>query len=96
MKKMCKHCKTHTNHKVAQNKKKTASSLRVGSKYRARGRGLARGVGNHGKYSRPAIGKWKRTGAKSSKKTDLRFTCATCKKSSAQSSGIRAKRVEFI
>ena len=96
MKRLCKKCKTHTTQKVTQNKKKTASSLRVGSKYRARKRGLARGVGGYGKYSKPAIGKWKRTGAKSSKKTDLRYVCSTCKKSSAQSSGIRAKRVELV
>jgi large subunit ribosomal protein L44e len=96
MKRLCKTCKTHTEHKVAQNKKKTASSLKKGSKYRARLRGRARGVGNLGRYSKPAVTKFKRTGSKSTKKTDLRYTCATCKKMSQQASGIRAKRVEFI
>jgi large subunit ribosomal protein L44e len=95
-KRLCKHCKTHTDHKVAQTKTKKARSLSKGSKYRARKKGAARGVGSLGRYSRPAVSKWKRTGAKSSKKTDLRFTCAVCKKASAQSSGIRAKRVELI
>ena len=95
-KRLCKTCKKHTAHKVAQNKKRTASSLSQGSKYRARKRGLARGVGSLGRYSKPAVTKFKRTGAKSTKKTDLRFTCGECKKSSTQSTGIRAKRVEFI
>ncbi|MBS3127069.1 50S ribosomal protein L44e [Candidatus Woesearchaeota archaeon] len=95
-KRFCKNCKSHTEHKVAQNKKKAASSLSVGSKYRARLRGRARGIGGHGRYSKPAVTKFKRTGAKNTKKTDLRYTCSKCKKSSAQASGIRAKRVEFI
>ena len=96
MKRLCKHCRKHTEHKVAQNKKKKASSLSRGSKYRAKKRGLARGTGGHGRYSKPAVTKFKRTGAKSTKKTDLRYTCSSCKKVSCQASGIRAKRVEFI
>jgi len=95
-KRMCKTCKKHTEHKVAQNKKRKASSLSRGSKYRARKRGLARGVGNLGRYSKPAVTKFKRAGVKSTKKTDLRYTCTTCKKISCQSQGIRAKKVEFI
>ncbi|HLD00728.1 MAG TPA: 50S ribosomal protein L44e [Candidatus Nanoarchaeia archaeon] len=96
MKRLCKFCKKHTEHKVAQNKKKTPSSLSHGSKYRARLRGQARGVGGWGRYSKPAITKFKRAGAKSSKKTDLRYTCNVCKKSSVQSKGIRSKKVEFV
>ena len=95
-KRLCKHCKKHTEQKVSQNKRKTASSLTKGSKYRARKRGQARGTGGHGRYSKPAVTKFKRTGAKNTKKTDLRYTCTVCKKVSCQSSGIRAKRVEFI
>tara|TARA_Y100000310_G_scaffold332013_1_gene406720 strand:+ start:1523 stop:1831 length:309 start_codon:yes stop_codon:yes gene_type:complete len=95
-KRLCKTCKKHTEQKVAQNKKKTASSLSKGSKYRARKRGLARGTGGLGRYSKPAVTKFKRTGAKNTKKTDLRYTCSVCKKMSCQATGIRAKRVEFI
>ena len=95
-KRLCKTCKTHTEHKVAQNKRRTARSLSLGSKYRAKRRGLARGNGGHGKYSKPAVTKFKRAGAKNTKKTDLRYTCQKCKKSSCQASGIRAKRVEMI
>ncbi len=96
MKRLCRTCKTHTEHKVAQNKKRSSSPLSKGSKYRARKRGLARGVGSLGRYSKPAVTKFKRTGAKNTKKTDLRYTCNVCKKSSMQKSGIRAKKVEFI
>mgnify|MGYP002642641151 CR=1 FL=1 len=95
-KKLCRKCKTHTEHKIAQNKRKTASSLSKGSKVRARRRGLARGVGSHGRYSKPAVTKFKRTGAKATKKTDFRYTCQVRKKSSVQASGIRSKRVELI
>jgi ribosomal protein L44E len=96
MKRLCKYCRKHTQQKVAQNKKRTASSLSKGSKYRARLRGEARGVGGHGRYSKPAVTKFKRSGAKNTKKTDIRYTCSECKKMAPQAVGIRAKRVEFI
>ncbi|MCB9362290.1 50S ribosomal protein L44e [Candidatus Woesearchaeota archaeon] len=96
MNRYCPKCKKHTEHKVEQAKKRTASSLSYGSKYRARDRGSARGTGNLGRYSKPAISKFKMTGAKVSKKTDLRYVCKECKKTHMQNKGIRAKRVEFI
>lgn len=95
-KRHCKKCKTHTEHKVAQTKRKTASSLTYGSKYRARSRGSARGAGNLGRFSKPAITKFKMTGSKMSKKTDFRYTCTVCKKTSMQPKGIRARKVELI
>jgi len=96
MRRLCPYCRKHTEHKVSLNKKKMASSLKRGSKYRARLRGRARGIGNLGRYSKPAVTKFKRTGAKATKKTDFRYTCAVCKKSSQQPYGRRAKKVEFI
>ncbi len=94
-KRLCPHCKKHTEHKVAQSKKRQPSSLTYGSKYRAKKRGSARGAGNLGRYSKPAISKFKMTGKKLSKKSDLRFECKECKKSHAQRKGKRAKKVEF-
>ncbi|MBS3131913.1 50S ribosomal protein L44e [Candidatus Woesearchaeota archaeon] len=91
----CPYCKKHTEHKVSQNKKKTASSLTYGSKVRARLRGKARGTGNLGRYSKPAVTKFKMTGAKASKKTDFRYECKECKKSHMQKKGFRAKKIEF-
>ena len=96
IRKHCPHCKKHTEHKVYQNKKKAASSLTYGSKIRARKRGKARGTGNLGRYSKPAVTKFKMTGKKLSKKTDLRYECKECKKIQVQPYGIRAKKVEFV
>ncbi|MBN2566834.1 50S ribosomal protein L44e [Candidatus Woesearchaeota archaeon] len=93
---LCPYCKKHTEHKIAQTKKKNASSLSYGSKVRARRRGKARGTGNRGRYSKPAVTKFKLTGAKTTKKTDLRYQCKECKKQHVQPKGIRAKRIEFI
>jgi len=91
----CPYCKKHTQHKVALNKKKSPRSMTYGSKLRARRRGLARGLGNRGRYSKPAITKFKMTGKKTSKKTDLRYECSVCKKQHMRKKGFRAKRIEF-
>jgi len=98
VKRYCPYCKKHTEHKVASAKRKTPSSahpMGYGSKVRARLRGAARGHGNLGRYSKPAVSKFKMAGKKISKKTDLRYTCKACGKSHNQRKGIRAKRVEF-
>lgn len=94
-KRYCPKCKKHTEQKVAQSKKKKPSSLSYGSKVRAKKRGSSTGHGSRGRYSKPAITKWKMTGKKRTKKTDLRYQCPVCKKSTAQAKGIRAKKVEF-
>lgn len=95
VKRYCPYCKAHHEHKVTQNKKKNASALTYGSKVRARRRGSARGTGNQGRYSKPAVTKFKMTGSKTSKKTDLRYQCKECKKTHAQKKGIRAKKMEL-
>lgn len=91
----CPYCKKHTEHKVALNKRKNPRSMTYGSKLRARRRGSARGLGNLGRYSKPAITKFKMTGKKSSKKTDLRYECRECKKQHMQKKGFRTKKIEF-
>lgn len=96
IKRYCPYCRKHTEHKVSQTKKKAASSLKKGSKYRARDRGLARGTGNRGRYSKPAISNFKMTGKKNTKKTDTRYTCSVCKKTHVQKKGVRTKKVELI
>src|SRR3989344_1752151 len=97
-KRYCKHCKKSTKQKVSLVKSRGRSathSLSWGSSKRIKGRGNKRGSGNHGKYSKPAISKFKRTGAKVSKKVVLKFTCKDCGKSSQASQGFRAKRTVF-
>src|SRR3989339_705805 len=91
----CPRCKKHTEQKVLTVKKKQPSSLSYGSKIRARRRGAARGMGNLGRYSKPAITKFKMTGKKTTKKTDIRYQCVVCKKSTVQSQGMRLKKLEF-
>ena len=91
----CKKCRKHTEQKVSVTKKKAASTLSYGSKIRARRRGKARGHGNRGRYSKPAVTQFKRTGAKTTKKTDLRYECKECKKIWVQRKGMRTKKVEF-
>ena len=90
----CKKCKKHTLHKLSVVKGKERGSLKKGSIARARKRGRGQGYGNKGKWgSKPAISQFKMTGAKTSKKTNLKFTCDICKKSSLQRQGIRMKKV---
>ena len=96
IKRYCKFCKKHTDQKVSQNKRGSPSSLSYGSKSRARRRGVARGMGNRGRYSKPAVTKFKMTGKKMTKKSDLRYQCTECKKSTAQRKGNRAKKIELV
>jgi large subunit ribosomal protein L44e len=91
----CPFCRKHTEQKISQTKKRSPSSLSYGSKVRARRRGAARGMGNLGRYSKPAISQFKMTGAKTSKKTDFRLECKECKKSHVHQKSFRAKKVEF-
>lgn len=90
----CFHCHRHTLHKLSIVKGKDRGPLKRGSIQRAYKRGRGQGYGNLGRWgSKPAISKFKMTGAKTSKKTNLKFTCEVCNKSSLQRYGIRAKKV---
>lgn len=93
----CPKCRKHTEQEISLAKStRKRSSLSKGSIQRARKRGRARGYGNLGKYgSKPAISKWKRAGAKTSKKQDLRYKCKECNKIFIQKKGVRAKKTEF-
>jgi len=95
LKRYCPFCKKHTEHKLTQTKKRQPSAFGYGSKVRAKRRGAARGLGNLGRYSKPAISQFKMTGKKASKKTDFRLECKECKKSHVQVHNNRAKKVEF-
>jgi len=96
IKRFCPHCKKHTDQKieiVSSGHKR--GSMRRGGKARMQKRGLWRGFGGHGKYSKPAIGSWKRK-IKNIKKTNLMFTCQTCKKSMGQKYGDRAGKFQLV
>ena len=96
MRRLCPYCKKHTPHKVTIAKKKTPGSAHPLSKGSQKRRNFGKGKGNLGtRGSKPALSKFKMTGAKQSKKTDFRYECSQCKKQHTQKSGVRAKKVEL-
>lgn len=98
MKRYCPKCNKHTVQKVKQEKnrgKNKTHPMSAGSRSRVEARGLWRGFGNMGKYSKGAINKWKRYNKKRTKKTDLRYECTVCKYTTMQKSGIRVGKLVF-
>jgi large subunit ribosomal protein L44e len=90
-KRYCPFCKKKTEQKVKTQSTGKASTLKRGAKQRARLRGLFRGIGNKGRFSRmknQAKGKRKTT-----KKTAIVYTCSECKKSKDQKSGKRTSKL---
>ena len=88
----CPYCNKKTKQKIniisTGNKRGT---LTRGSISRAKKRDLGRGIGNKGKWcSKPAVSKFKRK-TKTNKKTNIMYTCQTCKKSQYRK-GRRNKR----
>ncbi|MEM1535504.1 MAG: 50S ribosomal protein L44e [Candidatus Pacearchaeota archaeon] len=91
----CKFCRKHTEQKIEQvSSARARGSLKRGSPSRAKLRGLNRGYGNLGRFSKPPITKWKRK-TKSTKRTNLIFTCTVCGKSTPQKAGIRVSKLEI-
>jgi len=87
----CPHCKKKTEQKVKEPSKGKPSSMKRGSKVRMKLRGLWRGIGNKGKYSRMKNQAKKKR--KTTKKTNLMYTCSVCKKSKYQKTGKRTSKV---
>ena len=86
----CPYCKKKTEQKIklvsTGNKRGT---LTRGSISRAKQRGLGVGIGNKGRWgSKPAVSKFKRK-SKTTKKTNIMYTCKECNKSKYQKKGIR-------
>lgn len=87
----CPHCKKKTEQKIKEPGKGKPSSLKRGAHARILLRGLWRGIGNKGRYSRmknQAKGKRKTT-----KKTNLLYTCTDCGKSKHQKKGKRTSKL---
>lgn len=87
----CKYCKKKTEQKVKLvSTGAKRGTLTRGSISRAKKRGRGRGFGNKGKWgSKPAVSKFKRK-SKTTKKTNIMYTCAICGKSKYQRKGIRS------
>ncbi len=96
IKRYCPYCKKHTEHKISLvSTGGKRSALKHGSIERAKKRGRGRGLGNKGKWgSKPAVTKWKRK-TKSTKKTNILYTCQECKKSHGQKKGKRTGKVQI-
>jgi len=91
----CPSCKKKTNHKIKQlSTGIKRGTLTRGSMSRAKKRGLNRGAGNHGRYSKPPIGSWKRK-TKNTKKAVFVYTCQECGKAHQSKRGLRTSKVVF-
>ena len=87
----CPYCKAKTAQKVklvSTGAKRGA--LKRGSLIRAKLRGRGVGMGNKGKWgSKPPVSKFKRK-TKTTKKTNIMYTCSKCGKSKYQKKGTRS------
>lgn len=91
----CPYCKKRTEQKikVVGTGFSRGVMTRGGGRARAKLRGLGIGIGNLGKWgSKPAQAKHKRK-SKTTKKTNIMYTCQVCKKSKYQKRGQRAGKV---
>jgi ribosomal protein L44E len=93
-KRFCPHCKKRTDQKIKSvgTGFSRGAMRRFGGKARAKLRGIGVGIGNLGKWSKPAISKNKRK-SKTTKKTNIMYTCKVCGKSKYQKKGQRAGKV---
>jgi len=87
----CPTCKKRTKQKVKEPSKGKPSSMKRGSKVRMKLRGLWRGIGNQGKYSRMKNQAKKKR--KTTKKTNFLYTCTECGKSKYQKKGKRTSKI---
>ncbi|MDO8459575.1 MAG: 50S ribosomal protein L44e [Nanoarchaeota archaeon] len=93
----CPYCKKHTVQTISTAKQRSRSAthpLSRGSTARLRLRGLRRGSGNQGRYSKPAVKNWKRK-TKVTKRITIVYTCKECKKSKGIKKAIRSSRIEI-
>ncbi len=90
----CPYCKKKTEQKIKPvSTGGKRGTLKRGGIARAKTRGLGVGIGNKGKWgSKPAVSKFKRK-SKTTKKTNIMYTCKVCNKSKYQKKGQRAGRV---
>jgi large subunit ribosomal protein L44e len=87
----CPYCKKKTEQKVKEPSKGKSSSMKRGSKIRMKLRGLNRGIGNQGKLSR--MKNQQKGKRKTTKKTNIMYTCSECKKSKYQKKGKRTGKL---
>ena len=97
VKRYCPTCKKHTTQTVGTAKQKARSATRKLSRWsptRVKARGLNKGTGNKGKFSKPAPKKWKRK-TKTTKRITIQYKCKECKKIKQIKKAIRTGRIEI-
>jgi ribosomal protein L44E len=87
----CPTCKKRTEQKLKEPSKGKASALKRGGKLRIHLRGLWRGIGNQGRYSR--LKNQQKGKRKTTKKTNIMYTCTVCGKSKYQRKGKRTGKL---
>jgi large subunit ribosomal protein L44e len=87
----CPYCKKKTEQKVKEPSKGKNSSTKRGGKARIRLRGLWRGIGNQGRYSR--MKNQQKGKRKTTKKTNILYTCTECGKGKYQKKGKRTGKL---
>ena len=87
----CPHCKKKTEQKVKEQSTGKASTLKRGAKQRAKLRGLNRGIGNLGRFSR--MKNQAKTKRKTTKKTAIVYVCSVCGKGKDQKKGKRTSKL---
>jgi len=90
-KRYCPYCKKKTEQKLKEPSKGKGSSLKRGGKTRIHLRGLWRGIGNQGRFSR--MKNQQKGKRKTTKKTNILYTCTECGKSKSQKQGKRTGKL---
>jgi ribosomal protein L44E len=91
----CPYCRKKTTQKIGVAKQRSRSSshpMSRGSTSRVRLRGLNRGTGSKGRYSKPPLKSWKRK-TKQTKRMSILYTCKVCKKSKGIKKAIRTSKI---
>ncbi len=91
MQRYCPYCKKKTEQKLKEPSKNKASSFKRGGKARVRLRGLWRGIGNQGRYSR--MKNQQKQNRKTTKKTNIMYICQECGKAKYQKKGVRTSKL---
>ena len=91
IKRYCPYCKKKTEQKVKQQSKGPASAMKRGAKKRIKLRGLWRGIGNKGRFSR--MKNIKKSYRKTTKKTAIVYICSECGKGKDQKKGKRTSKL---
>lgn len=96
-KRYCPYCRKHTLHSIdtaKQNARSSAHPLSRWSPTRTRLRNYRTGMGNLGRFSRPAVKSWKRK-TKVTRRITINYKCKECKKTHNIKKAIRTGRIEI-